>query len=237
MSGRLVISPHPDDAVLSLGATILGLVARSEQVTLVTCFAGMPDPDAPASWWDARSGFERAVEAVAWRREEDRRACAVLGCDVLHLDVPDWPYRSGNREARLLEGLTPLIATAATVYLPAGIADNPDHELARRAALRASLDAGADVLPYAELPYAITGPEHDFLDDWWGRSSDGQWRPGRPIVSRVGATDWAQKLRAVLEYRSQLVPLGVRFGNFLTYPGPLSAEAVCPLAPSTDRAV
>lgn len=227
---RLVVSPHFDDAVLSLGATILRLQARSDRVTLVTCFGGTPDAGVPASWWDMRSGFVLAAEAVAWRRDEDRRACAVLGCDVLHLDVPDGPYRTGDWEARLVEDLTPVIAAAAAVYVPAGIADNPDHELARRAALRASLDATADVLLYAELPYAIDGPEGDLLGDWWGRASDGPWRPGRPTVSHVGAADWPRKLRAVLEYRSQLVPLGVRFGHFLTYPGPLSAEAVCPLA-------
>jgi LmbE family N-acetylglucosaminyl deacetylase len=227
---RLVISPHPDDAVLSLGATILGLRGRSEPVTVVTCFAGMPNVETDASWWDSRSGFTRAVEAVAWRRDEDRRACALLGCDVLHLEVPDGPYRTEDWEARLVPALASLIAPAATVYVPAGIADNPDHELARRAALRASLDASADVLLYAELPYAAATPGGELLDDWWCASSDGRWRPGRPTVCRVGATEWTSKLRAVLEYRSQLVPLGVRFGNFLTYPGPLSAEAVCPLA-------
>jgi LmbE family N-acetylglucosaminyl deacetylase len=224
----LVVSPHPDDAVLSLGATMLGLPARSARATVVTCCAGTPAADVAASWWDTRSGFVRAVDAVGWRRGEDRRACALLGCDVLQLDVPDGPYRTGNWEARLAAELTPLVAAADAVYVPAGVADNPDHELTRRAALRASLQADANVLLYAELPYAVTGPQGELVEGWWA-SGGAPWRPGRPTIGQVGAADWALKLRAVLEYRSQLVPLGVRFGNFLTYPGPLSSEAVCPL--------
>src|SRR5690242_11145568 len=83
----VVISPHLDDAVLSLGAALSWAARHGARVTVLTVLAGRPDSSTPAGEWDAGSGFGTEGEAATARREEDERACEVLGA------TPVWlPY-------------------------------------------------------------------------------------------------------------------------------------------------
>ena len=65
----VVVSPHLDDAALSLGAAI----ARARRigaarVVVLTVFAGNPESDLPAGGWDSRAGFATEGEASRARR-------------------------------------------------------------------------------------------------------------------------------------------------------------------------
>ena len=51
----MVVSPHSDDAVLSLGATIASWVGRGAVVELLTVLALDPESEAPAGGWDERA--------------------------------------------------------------------------------------------------------------------------------------------------------------------------------------
>src|SRR5204862_73519 len=55
-----VVSPHLDDAILSLGAGIMGAGRAADEVSVVTVFAGDPESRAPAARWDARAGAAAA---------------------------------------------------------------------------------------------------------------------------------------------------------------------------------
>ena len=75
----VIISPHLDDAVFSLGG-LLGAVAH--RCTVLTVFTEA-DPAGPTEW--ARmTGFEDPVLEYAARRAEDPRAMAMLGCKWVH---------------------------------------------------------------------------------------------------------------------------------------------------------
>jgi LmbE family N-acetylglucosaminyl deacetylase len=50
-----VVSPHLDDAALSLGAAIAALTRSGRTVRVVTPFAGDPSSDAPANGWEAQT--------------------------------------------------------------------------------------------------------------------------------------------------------------------------------------
>ena len=53
----VVVSPHLDDGVLSLGAAIASWARAGATVELLTVLACDPDSEAPAGGWDRRGGF------------------------------------------------------------------------------------------------------------------------------------------------------------------------------------
>jgi LmbE family N-acetylglucosaminyl deacetylase len=123
----VVVSPHPDDAVLSCGQ----FLAAHPGATVVTVFAGAPDlyPD-PPSWWSSLCGFEAGDDITAARRAEDAHALAVVHAEPIWLDFLESQFAD--------EQLTPadeIVATLAStlraleptlVLLPLGLA-NPEH--------------------------------------------------------------------------------------------------------------
>jgi LmbE family N-acetylglucosaminyl deacetylase len=60
----LVLSPHCDDAVLSLGASIAAHARAGGRVTIVTALAGDVHSADPSSAWDGR----RRARARRWTR-------------------------------------------------------------------------------------------------------------------------------------------------------------------------
>ncbi|WP_175821408.1 PIG-L family deacetylase [Burkholderia sp. BCC0419] len=84
----LVVSPHLDDAVFSCGQRL----AQTPGSIVVTVFAGIPPRGTPAPPWDRRAGFRHADEAVRARRDEDRRALALLDARPVWLDFLDDQY-------------------------------------------------------------------------------------------------------------------------------------------------
>lgn len=198
----LVLSPHCDDAVLSLGARLSGFTREGGEATVVTLLAGDPRSDAPPGPWDRAAGFATEGEAARVRRREDEAACAELGVKALHLDGRDEQYRRDDDEGHLWEVVHALAQFYDLVLVPAHPLQHDDH---RRLAQRAAVEL-ADRVPvwvYAEEPYLLrshsTPPDHvEGLGELrWARS------PGRPV-------DVARKARALSRYRSQLPLLAGR---------------------------
>lgn len=85
----IVLSPHYDDAVLSLG----GFMAEQKiPVIVATFFSGKPKE---AIWggWDLLSGFKNSDEAVTARNDENLRALRSTGAYPLNLSYLDFQYR------------------------------------------------------------------------------------------------------------------------------------------------
>ena len=80
----VVISPHLDDAALSVGATIPATAASGDRVIVLTVLAGHPSSGL-AEEWDASAGFATHADAVQARppTDEGPTDCqpAGLGCD------------------------------------------------------------------------------------------------------------------------------------------------------------
>src|ERR1700722_18211357 len=104
MDGRpnLILSPHFDDAVLSLG----GLIAKApERAIVVTVFAGAPVEDVRGGW-DRWSGFATGAAAVRARSQENAAALALLGVprsqihDLGHLDYQYRPTGTAPGDLR-----------------------------------------------------------------------------------------------------------------------------------------
>jgi LmbE family N-acetylglucosaminyl deacetylase len=209
-----VLSPHLDDAVLSLGASIAEAVRESNEVTVVTVFAGNPASTAPAGPWDGRAGFATAGEATRVRREEDGAACRLVGARPVWLPFVDGDYGQDRDEEEVWHAIAETLADVDAVLLPGRPLIHPDHAwLARLVSAR--VDDASKLVLYAELPYDIWPDEKRDGRARTSELADGrQWStPQMPVRARL------RKWRSTRAYASQLPWLarpGYRWAVFRT---------------------
>jgi LmbE family N-acetylglucosaminyl deacetylase len=180
----VVVSPHLDDAVLSLGAAISRATRQGASVTVLTVLAGDTESTAPAGGWDSRSGFVTQGEATAARRAEDERACAIVGARPVWLPYGDNQYERGGSDQEIRAAAV-AAAGSGLVLLPGFPLAHVDH---RRVHDLLAGSFGRDRVGfYAEQPYAA----------WDGGASG--WRP-----LRAGLRDRRRKVEAIRAYATQL---------------------------------
>ena len=188
------VSPHLDDGVLSLGASMASWVRRGAAVELLTVLGCDPASKAPAGGWDARGGFATEGESASARREEDRLACAVLGASPVWLPYGSGDYELHGAEADVRDAVLRALEGADSVLVPGFPLSHPDH------AWLAELLAGSlgrwRVGRYAEQPYTRRA------------AAD----PGGAGFARapVRLDDRIAKWRAIRCYASQLPLLAMR---------------------------
>jgi LmbE family N-acetylglucosaminyl deacetylase len=204
-----VVSPHLDDAVLSVGASMRAAARRGASVTVVTVRAGDPTSQMPADASNRAMGFATAGAAAVARRGEDLRACGVLGVQPVWLDFPDDRNEEAPPPGELARALRDELARHDVVLTPGFPLLHPDHMAVSQMVLD-NLRPGSPLGLYVEQPYASwnvvarsRAPRRTrdaaaaTLNlrvspvPRWHRSS------GRP-------DDWLAKLHAVGEYSSQL---------------------------------
>lgn len=162
----LVFSPHLDDAVYSLGGTMLAERRERRRVLVVTVFGHGHDVAPPGTG---------PYDDYAAREAEDRAAMAALDVDYLWLNLPELLFRRvglGDRLAQLVPHATftgtaaftdtqrAMLAAVARhaddgtrIYLPLAVGAHPDHRLVYEAG-RSGLP-GRDVRFYEDVPYAL----------------------------------------------------------------------------------
>ncbi|WP_405791657.1 PIG-L deacetylase family protein [Streptomyces sp. NBC_01506] len=240
--GTVILSPHFDDAALSLA----GLIDRFPgPVTVVTVHGGEPAAHHPVSWWDSVCGFSTAREAYRARRVEDARACELMGVESVTLDHPDGPYIDGA-ELTGIDAYLAELPSETVLLIPVGT-NQADHTKVRDRALTVAGKLGRPMpLFYADLPY--TGHLDEWgsagVDDALGRSrkyglefQDLRDRHHLRVEHEITLTDpqWALKREAVQCYSSQLAPLSTAHGLVLARNGPLRAERVWAVEPAAGN--
>lgn len=162
----VVLSPHFDDAVYSLAATISRARSEDRRVCVVTVFGHGKDvaPSGTGSYDD-----------YATREAEDRAAMEALDADYVWLNRPEWTFRTSRgieltaellphvafRGTKLLDettralglALASLMADGATVYAPLAVGAHPDHRIVHEAAR--SLSSRYATRYYEDVPYAL----------------------------------------------------------------------------------
>jgi len=199
----VVVSPHLDDAVLSLGAAIARAVRRGVHVEVLTVFGCDPDATGPTKGWDARAGFRTEGEAARARRLEDARACELLGA------VPVWlPYGSVDYERRGDEGevrsrVVAALADTDVALLPGSPLTHPDHEWLVRVLTSSGGLPARQLGFYAEQPYTLRAGGAALEIPGWLAGEHGAPRAVFEHL-RAGAREGLAKWRAIRRYRSQL---------------------------------
>jgi LmbE family N-acetylglucosaminyl deacetylase len=227
----LVVSPHLDDAALSLGATIYTL-ARRQEVRILTVLANDPESTRPAQPWDVRCGFASAAAAARGRRAEDAAAGKILGAQVQWLSFPDSSHPPLAEVAEMKRAIAAAACGAGTVLAPGYPLTHPDHAMVAALTVEACLDTDSRLGLYVEQPYASRallrsgqsddGPGRRFQEaQKLIRFAAGGWRRRRSVYPcdsplpagaeaggwvRPTATSaaWIAKHRAISAYRSQI---------------------------------
>lgn len=203
-----VVSPHVDDAALSLGASIAGAARRGADVLVVTVLGNDRDSSAAAGPWDAGCGFRTVGEAARARQEEDRRACHVLGARPIWLAYGDEQYERGGDDAEIWNSLVSAVSGADTLLVPGFPLEHGDHQwLARLVLSRRPTEWHLGL--YVEEPYALPAGSPHFLEEL-GESDQkvAEWR-----AISVTWRERRAKRRACREYRSQLDQIGRSYGT------------------------
>jgi LmbE family N-acetylglucosaminyl deacetylase len=164
----LAVSPHLDDAVFSVGATLAALSDAGHDVTVLTVFtASVPSPTGFALACQTDKGLRPDVDYLALRRAEDAEAQAVLGTRLEHLPFREAPHRGYDSAAALFAGVRPddvvwqdvreaLRPYDADLWLaPQGLGAHVDHLQVVRAV--AALDR--PTAWWRDAPYVLRVPD------------------------------------------------------------------------------
>jgi LmbE family N-acetylglucosaminyl deacetylase len=228
----VVLSPHPDDAVLSAWTVLTG----PGEVRVLTVCSGLP-PAGTLGAFDPLFGVTDSAAFMALRAAEDAEALARAGRRATGLGFLDHQYRSEPPAVgELVAAVEGAVGSAARVLAPAAIGDHPDHQLVRRAALELAVGSAVPLTLYADLPYAarlgwpawVSGePARPYLEP------DVLWRPAlaslptsgpppRPVALDPGQV--AAKETAIRTYRTQFEALNAGPVGLLTASGILGFE-------------
>jgi LmbE family N-acetylglucosaminyl deacetylase len=216
-ASRIVLSPHLDDAALSLGGSIARWTAAGERILVVTVAAGSPSPGAGLSSFAEslhRAWGVGSADVVALRRREDEAAMAILGAEAERLERLDAVYRLPERydgEAALLgepaledclggdlaSDLAPILAASprAVIVAPLAVGGHVDHRVVHRVAIELARQ-GREVGFYEDFPYAA---RPFAVEERWAAVAVEL----EPVILDIAAT-LERKVAAVLAYASQI---------------------------------
>ena len=154
-AGRyVVVAPHPDDEVLTVGGLIGRLITIGAEVIVV-------------SVTDGGNAYPQLVghdELAARRRREQERSLDRLGVAPGHrrfLSIRDGSIAS--QEDALVHALTELLEPTTTIVAPWTHDVHTDHEAVGRAAERAALQSGCTL--WYSLFWAWHADDLDAFDD------------------------------------------------------------------------
>ncbi len=217
----LVIEPHMDDAVLSIGGTMWQERMRSEFT--VVSVAGRSNF---TSYHKIGRDFFNIDRVTALRRAESELAMRLLGGAHRVLDGLDAPlrYQPGNWTVPWFEanrrGIAAFINHSAAdreiadcsamirrllertdadeVWMPMGVGTSADHEMTRNACLRALRELARGgrhfkMVFYQDVPYAERFPRHA--------------RRIRRVLDRAGATGTVRDVTGVMPAKLRLVSI------------------------------
>lgn len=258
----MVLSPHLDDAVLSLGASVAALTRRGVDVDVVTVLAGDPTSSVPAGRYDRSCGFTTAGEAAGIRQAEDAAACSTIGANPVWLPfwVGDYSGQSESAsEPAIVSAIESALRGADLVLIPGFPLLHFDHAWLSVLVLT-QVAQMSSIGCYVEQPYAmsryfgsrmrVATPMQGVLDGLKTRRSKklsltipAQLAPligGAPTWSHlhVSLADRLAKHHAISTYRTQIPKLGALLRTRLSvFEAIWGGEAIAPISCLADSAL
>lgn len=164
----IILSPHLDDAVLSLGEHILKWKKEGKKVTVITVFTRFGDDKKIPEFSEdylSRSGFGSVKMFEIARIKEDKKVMKDFGVDYQHWDFIDAGFRGvyksreellsgkiNKRDISLIKKIEDKINKMGKVNLlliPYGVGGHVDHLIVRKAAEKVL----KNVNYYFDVPY------------------------------------------------------------------------------------
>lgn len=154
------ISPHIDDALLSVGGLIINLINEKKQVNIKYIFtiSNWTNPEAITE----KTYVSDPVIISKIRKSEEMGISLVLKYEYDFLDYLDNPLRRELRKEeqelmiyKLRKQLEQLINKNDCYFFPLGL-DHPDHILVREMGID-FLKKGFNILFYEDMPYLTSG--------------------------------------------------------------------------------
>jgi LmbE family N-acetylglucosaminyl deacetylase len=209
---KIILSPHIDDAILSLGGSILHWLNQGEHVEILTVFSRSASP----FFWRKNAICNSETETIL-RKSEERLIADRLGDIFKYVDLPSdtcrglkylrpwlpteiqskWPCDRRTFE-KLLSVLMPLFHTDTLIYAP--IAPQPkahiDHIMVRDAcsAICKFIPESVQLSFYEDQPYCTRFPD---LDRFLKKSK---------LSPQVNRVDIRAKTQLASMYKSQVRP-------------------------------
>src|SRR5688500_15383449 len=105
-SRAVFVQPHLDDVAFACGATVARAADRGDHPVVIGVFTGPPTPGQPLSATVQGLHSKWGLGDDAWlsRRQEDERACKVLGATPVWLSHQDCPYRGYDSMIAMFSG-------------------------------------------------------------------------------------------------------------------------------------
>lgn len=236
----LVVSPHLDDGVLSVGGLIERAVANGADVVVASAFTADTPPGSRISPLAAElhALWDLGPHPFEQRRREDLESVPILGARALHGQLLDALYRTGpagdflhptrqsifsppSENDGIADALSDLLHNWVSqispdlVLSPLGVGRHIDHVLTTNALRRLAAEWPVNVVLYEDMPYStglfpVAAP--DTVEAALARTS---WQV---TGSQVVQVQLSKKLAAVAAYASQLadiLPNGLEFGSVL----------------------
>ncbi|HTJ52779.1 MAG TPA: PIG-L family deacetylase [Cyclobacteriaceae bacterium] len=155
-----IVSPHIDDAILSLGGLVMDLINKDKSIHITYLFtvSNWTNPNAISGLTYPKD--EATISQL--RKEEEKSIITKLNYTCDFFDLHDLPLRFGNRavdEQTIFNEVTKRLQTTITkndlVFFPLGL-DHADHIITHKIGLQFMV-AGYQVIFYEDLPYAALG--------------------------------------------------------------------------------
>lgn len=238
----VLLSPHLDDAVFSVGGLMAALAEEGHALHVITCFTrSVPNPTGFALNCQLDKGLGPEVDYMQLRRREDEEACCLLSAQPHWLDLPEAPHRGyssasalfgniaeeDNVQAELLTRLQTAVEKIAPdlILSPIGIGNHVDHQQVKQSV--AQLKERFSQTPFLywyDEPYLSRHPdkypEGELMDLPPG------WASLEQVISTTAAkvnvaSCWDKKMAACGAYATQI---GFQFGGKENISAVLSAS-------------
>jgi LmbE family N-acetylglucosaminyl deacetylase len=222
----LILSPHLDDGVLSVGGLIDRAIKRGIGVVVGTILTRDAPQDVASSptVQQLHSRWGLGPNPYLVRRQEDIAAVQSLGAEIIHAGLLDSIYRtdakgnflypdptsrfsepSANDQIRnpLRELLAEWINSVkpTCILSPLGVGRHVDHKLTSDALRELSASKDLKVFLYEDMPYSAGFYPPHSPDTVLAATSRSSWTIGAPATIAV---DPERKVAAVMKYKSQI---------------------------------
>lgn len=173
----IYLSPHLDDAVLSAGGLIYEQTKAGLPVEIWSFMCGFPDESELTDFAKVLHkvwGTGTTEETTQLRREEDKKAAAIVGAKAVHFDFLDCIYRRGRNgealytdiyappheaeadlPAQIAQTIIAWLKPDDVVVCQLGIGSHVDHVIVRQAAEMLKRPLVYD----ADMPYWLKNPQ------------------------------------------------------------------------------